>query len=350
MPAANVMTMSRRRFVVAGSAALAAPSAVRAQTARRWRCVTSWPRNLIGPGVSVRRLAKRIEDISRGELIIEVFAAGEIVPAFGVFDAVASGTVEAGHSAALFWQGKMPSAPLFTTAPFGLSPSAHAGWLEGDGQVLWDELYAPHGVRPFLAGNTGPSTAGWFRKPIETADDIAGLRIRATGLGGEVYRRAGATPMVVPPGETFQALERGMIDAAELLAPANDVQLGLHKIAPHLGFPGFNKPNGASEFLASSKAWDELPPHLQAVIRTACRAEHDLGLAEAAASNALALRQVVGAGAKPFRFPNVVLQKLMASAEAVLADLGRADAMSRKIQSSYAQALLASRAWDAMVR
>lgn len=344
------MNVSRRHVLAAGTALLAAPNGVRAQPLRRWRCVTSWPKNLIGPGVSIRRLARRIEEMSKGELVIDVFAAGDIVPAFGVFDAVSTETVEAGHTAALFWQGKMPAAPIFTTVPFGLSPSAHAGWLESEGQMLWDALYAPHGVKPFLAGNTGPSTAGWFRKPIETINDLAGLRIRVTGLGGEVYRHAGATPMVIPPGETYQSLERGLIDAAELLAPANDLQLGLHRVAPHLAYPGFNKPNGAAEFLVSARIWQDLPVHLQALVKAACQAEHDHGLADAASANALALRQVVAAGAMPFRIPYPVLQHLQKIAAAVLVNVGTQDDISSKIHASYARALEAGRPWDAMTR
>lgn len=344
------MTLSRRHILAAGAGLLSMPAVVRAQTGRRWRCATSWSKNLAGPGVTIQRLARRINEMSQGALVIDVFAAGEIVPALAVFDAVSSETVEAGHTAALFWQGKMPAAAVFTTVPFGLSPAAHAGWLGSDGQALWDELYAPHGVKPFLAGNTGPSTSGWFRKPVRTIDDLAGLRIRVTGLGGEVYRRAGATPIAISPGETYQSLERGLIDAAEFLAPANDIQLGLHRVAPHLAYPGFNKPNGASEFLVSDKVWRDLPRHLQAIVEAACRTEHDLGLSEAASANAVALRQVIAEGALPFRIPATVLQRLQSMAQDVLAGIGEKDGHARRIQVSYAKALEAGKAWEAMAR
>ena len=344
------MTFSRRHMLVAGAGLLAMPALVKAQGTIRWRCVTSWSKNLVGPGVTIQRLARRINEMSQGALIVDVFAAGEIVPAFGVFDAVSSGTVEAGHTAALFWQGKMPAAAIFTTVPFGLSPAAHAGWLETGGQTLWDELYAQHGVKPLLAGNTGPSTAGWFRKPVQSLEDLSGLRIRVTGLGGEVYRRAGATPIAISPGETYQSLERGLIDAAEFLAPANDIQLGLHRVAPHLAFPGFNKPNGASEFLVSDKVWRDLPRHLQAIVEAACRAEHDLGLSEAASANTAALRQVIAEGALPFRIPAPVLQRLQGLAQDVLAGIGEKDGHARRIQVSYAKALEAGKAWEAMTR
>ena len=301
--------ISRRHLASAGAAAMAAPRVARADGPRRWRLVTSWARNLPGPGVTAARLARRITDLTDGAISIDLFGAGEIVPALNVFDAVSAGTIEMGHTAALFWGGKMPAAPLFTTVPFGLGPAAHAGWLDADGQALWDQLYEPFGVKPLLAGNTGPSIAGWFRKPVQTLADVAGMRIRVAGLGGEIYRSLGATPLTLSPGETYPALERGVIDAAEFLAPSNDAALGLHRVAPHLSFPGFNKPNGASELLIGLPHWRALSPRLQAIVSTAARAEHDAGLADAARSNAAALRGLIGEGVSMFRLPDEMLDR-----------------------------------------
>ena len=216
-----------RRGVLGALPLLAAPAVARAQTApRRWRMVTSWSKNLPGPGISADRLALRINAMSQGELAIEVFPAGTIVPAFGVLDGIASGAVEMGHTAALFWSGKMAAAPLFTTVPFGLTPQGHIGWLATGGQALWDELYATQGIKPLVGGNTGPSAGGWFKKEITSLADVKGLRIRATGLGGEVYYSMGATAIAIPPADTYASLERGVIDAVELLAPVNDQPLG----------------------------------------------------------------------------------------------------------------------------
>ncbi len=334
------MRLSRRAVVSGAAAMLTMPAVAQSPQisgapARRWRCVTSWPRNLIGPGISAARLITRINAMSRGELEITLFSAGELVPALNVLDAVSAGTVELGHTAALFWQGKMPAAAFFTTVPFGLSPTLHAAWLDQEGQVLWDALYAPFKVKPLLAGNTGPSTAGWFRKPITAIDDLKGLRIRVTGLGGEVLKRLGAVPVVISPGETYQALERGLIDAAEFLAPANDLPLGLHKVAPHLAYPGFNKPNGASELIIGTDLWQDLPEHLRTIITVACRAEHDEGLADAARTNADALRQIVAEGAKPFLLNANVLERAAHEANAVLADIGSKNMQSARIVMSY---------------
>jgi TRAP-type mannitol/chloroaromatic compound transport system substrate-binding protein len=343
------MTVSRRLIVACGL--VAAPVIARADTARRWRMVTSWGRNLVGPGVTAERLARRITAMSHGALTIDLFAAGEVVPALSVFDAVSNGTVEMGHTAALFHAGKLAAAPVFTTVPFGLSPIAHAGWLDHAGQALWDELYAPFGVKPLLAGNTGPSSAGWFRKPVHSLADLAGLRIRATGLGGELYRRLGATPLTLAPGDTYPALERGVIDAAEFLAPANDAALGLNRIAPNLAFPGFNKPNGASELLVSRSLWEGLPPHLRAIVEAAARMEHDLGLAEAQRLNVEALRALIASGTKITRLPPEILARGAGLAEDMLAETALRDPLASRIIGSYrAYRNEAMNAWENLAR
>ena len=229
--------LTRRTFAVRGgtaaAATLAAPSLARAQT-KRWRMVTSWPKRLPGPGMSAERIAERIAALSGGRLQIAVSAAGEVVPAFEVLDAVGSGVAEMGHTAAFFWQGKQPAAVFYTTVPFGLTPNEHVAWVEaGGGQALWDELYRPFGVKPFMGGNTGVCMGGWFRRELNGADDVKGLKIRSLGLGGEVYRRLGATPQTTPPGEILTSLQSGVLDAAEFVGPGTDISLGLYRVAPN---------------------------------------------------------------------------------------------------------------------
>lgn len=341
----------RRKLLGAGAlaaSALASPHIARAQTQRKWRCVTSWPKNLPGPGVSAERLARRIVDMSNGEIAIEVFPAGTIVPAFAVLDALTSGTVELGHTASIFWSGKIPVAPVFTTVPFGLNPLQHRAWLLAGGQALWDELYAPRNAKPFVGGNTGPSAAGWFRNPVRSLADVKGLRIRATGLGGEVYNALGATATAIPPADTYAALERGVIDAVELLAPMNDAPLGLARIARHYHVPGFNKPNGASEFLVRLDLWQALPQHLRDIIEAATSAEHDIACAEAEAQNGAALRALVAQGVIVDAMPQDVLEAARTAAAAVLDRIAAHDDISRRVVASVREAGTQSQSWSTL--
>jgi len=341
------MTPSRRSFLAgAATAPLAAPAVARADAAIRWRMATAWAKNLLGPGISSQRLAERISTMSGGRLVVEAFPVNTIVPAFGVFEAVATGVVEMGHSAALFWEGKMPTVSLFTTAPFGMGPVEHQSWIEQrGGQALWDELYAAHGVRAWLAGNTGAAMGGWFRKPVESLADIRGLRIRATGLGAEVYEALGATPTAIPPSDVTTALERGTIDAVELLSPVNDAPLGLHRYARYYYMPGFNKPSGPAEALVSRKAFNALPADLRAIVEIACAAEHSTGLAEAFALNADAMTGVVRDGAKLMSFPAEVVAAARKAAEAVLDRKAATSPLAGRIVASYRAALAAGRNW-----
>jgi TRAP-type mannitol/chloroaromatic compound transport system substrate-binding protein len=343
--------ISRRSLLgAAGLSAVAAP-AMAAEPVIRWRMATSWPKTLVGPGTSAQRLAQRINQMSGGRMQVDVFAAGEIVPAFAVFDSVANGVVEMGHTASFFIIGKVPAASFFTTVPFGLNPVGHAAWLSaGGGQELWDRLYAPFGVKAFLGGNTGPSLAGWFRKPPQGLDDLKGLRIRVSGLGGEVYRRLGAVPQAIPPGDVYPSLERGTIDAVELLGPMNDSETGLWRIAPVCMVPGFNKPNGASEALVSLKAWQALPADLKAMVENACQAEHATALAEAELAQGVALRGLIGNGARIVAVPRDILSRARAIATEILDETGASSPLAQSILESYRAAQAQIRPWERVTR
>src|SRR2546423_1317186 len=255
--------------VATTAAALAAPAVARAQ-GKRWRMVTSWPKRLPGPGMSAERIAERIAALSGGRLTITVHAAGELTPAFEVLDAVGGGVAEMGHTAAFYWQGKQPAAAFFTTVPFGLTPMEHVAWIEAaGGQSLWDELYAPFGVKPFMAGNTGVCMGGWFRRELNSAEDLRGMKIRSLGLGGEVYRRLGAIPQTTSPGEILTSMQSGLIDGAEFVGPGSDIALGLYRVATFYYAPGFNKPNGTGECILAIKAWEQLDSELKAIVRHA---------------------------------------------------------------------------------
>ncbi len=338
----------RRAFIAtAGLSFVAAPSILRAQEAINWRMITSWQKNLPGPGVSAERLAQRIAGMSQGRLNVTVFPAGAIAPAFGVMEAVSTGTVEMGHTASLFWDGALPGAAFFTTAPFGMGPLGHQTWIEHrGGQALWDELYRPRGVRGLLAGNTGPSMGGWFRKPVNSVEDLKGLRIRVSGMGGEVYAALGAVPQNIPPGDIYASLERGTIDAVELLAPVNDLPMGFERHAPHYYMPGFNKPNGAGEALISLAAFAKLPPDLQRIIENACQAEHAAALAEAEHMNGSALLELISKGARVAAFPADVMKAAYVKTFEIIDAKAQKSPLTARIAASWRDALKAGGAWS----
>jgi TRAP-type mannitol/chloroaromatic compound transport system substrate-binding protein len=342
---------TRRNFTlgagVAAAGLIAAPAVARAQ-ALKWRMVTSWPKRLPGPGMSAERVAERVRTLSGGRLDIAVYAAGEVVPAFEVLDAVGNGVADIGHTAAFYWQGKMPAAAFFTTVPFGLTPSEHVAWIDaGGGQALWDELYAPFGVKPFMGGNTGVCMGGWFRREVASLADLHGLKLRSLGLGGEVYRRLGATPQTTPPAEILMSLQSGVIDGAEFVGPGTDIALGLYRVAPFYYYPGFNKPNGTGECIVALKSWNALAADLQAIVAHACATEANFALAEMERLNAQALAALVGDhGVKLSAFPADLVGAARQQASDVLGELAARNAISAKVHGSYSAFRERSAPWS----
>ncbi|MFT6654556.1 MAG: TRAP-type mannitol/chloroaromatic compound transport system substrate-binding protein, partial [Marinomonas primoryensis] len=207
-----------------------------------WKMVTTWPKNFPGLGTGAEALAKNIKAMSNGRLDIKVYAAGELVPALEVFDTVSRGTAEMGHAASYYWKGKVPAAQFFTTVPFGLTALEFNAWIEyGGGLKLWEEIYAPFNLIPMPAGNPGVQMGGWFNKEINSLADFQGLKMRMPGLGGEVLKKVGASPINLPGSEIFTALQTGTIDATEWVGPYNDLAFGLYKAAKYYYYPGWHE-------------------------------------------------------------------------------------------------------------
>ncbi|MCG8361165.1 MAG: TRAP transporter substrate-binding protein [Kiloniellales bacterium] len=345
--------VARRALLAAGASAapawIAAGSAPAAAQARHdWTMVTSWPKGAPGPGTTADRIARRLTALSGGRLSVKLFAAGELVPALEVFDAVAGDVAQIGHSASFFWAGKLEASAFFTAIPFGLTPDAHNAWLyEGGGQALWDELYADAGLKPFAAGNSGMQMGGWYKRELKARDDLKGLKLRMPGLGGEVVRRLGVTAVNLAPGEILPALQSGAIDGAEFLGPWSDQALGFYKAAPYYYWPGFHEPNGTGECLINKAAFDALRPELQAIVAAACEAENAYALAEADWQNAARLNWLVAEkGVRLRAFPSEVLAAARRETAAVLDDLAARDPLSAKVLPSYRAALERARAWS----
>jgi TRAP-type mannitol/chloroaromatic compound transport system substrate-binding protein len=299
--------------------------------------VTSWPPNFPGHGVSASRLARRLEELSGGRLSVEVFAAGELVPAFEVLDAVSRGAIQLGHSAPIYWRGKIPAAQLFGSVPFGMTPDVFNAWLfHGGGLELWREAYAPLNVIPFPAGNTGPQMGGWFNREINSLADLKGLKMRIPGLGGEVMQRAGALPVTLPGAEIFTALQTGAIDATEWVGPYNDMAFGLHQAARYYYYPGWQEPSGLLELLVSKAAYETLSPTLQTIVETACIAENSFLLAEFNTRNHQALQTLVEEHQVELRrFPDDVLEALQRHSVDVMDELAAENPMVARVYASY---------------
>jgi TRAP-type mannitol/chloroaromatic compound transport system substrate-binding protein len=345
------MTVTRRNLVgglaaVPAASALAAPAIAQGKT--EWRMVTSWPKNLPGPGVTAQRLADRITAMSGGRLTVKLYAAGEIVPALEVLTAVGAGAAEIGHTAPLFWAAKMPASPIFTAAPFGLTALEHIAWVEqGGGQALWEELYAPFNVRPFMAGNTGFQMGGWFKREIHSIADFKGLKMRIPGFGGLVLQRMGATPVTIAPGEIFLSLSTGVIDATEFLGPFSDMAMGFHKAAKNYYAPGWHEPNGSAEAIVGLDAWEKLPADLQAVVANACTAENAHSLAESEWANAEVLKRLTGEfGVTVREFPADFLAEAKRITGEVMAELAARDDLTRRIVESYYAAARHQERWS----
>ena len=230
--------LPRRSLLAAGPAAaatVAAPAVLRAQERQTWRMITSWPRDLPGPGVNARRLAERITAMSGGRLAVQLYAAGELVPGLQVLDGVNAGVAEMGHTAAIYWTGKTRAAAYFTTVPWGFTPLEHVAWIEhGGGQALWDELYAPFGLKPFMAGNSGMQMGGWFKRELKGLADLKGLKVRAVGLVGR--------PLPAARGRRRGAAGRRHLSRAaerrhrrrRVPGPDSDRAQGFYQVAPLL--------------------------------------------------------------------------------------------------------------------
>lgn len=308
-----------------------------------WKMVTSWPKNFPGLGTSAERLAERINAMSAGRLTVKVYAAGELVPALEVFDAVSRGTAEMGHGAPYYWKGKVPAAQFFCASPFGPNAQEMNAWLHrGGGQQLWEEVYKPFGVLPMACGNTGVQTAGWFNKEMNSVDDFKGLKMRTPGLGGEVLTKMGGTVVNMPAGEIFTAMQTGAIDATEWIGPYNDLALGLHKAAKYYYTPGWQEPSVLFELDVNLKAWETLPPDLQAIVRAAARDVNGDMLDDYNAKNMEAMEQLKADGVEVRRLPDEVLARLKEVAAEVVEASANADPVAKKVweqQKAYLQRL-----------
>lgn len=339
--------MKRRSFLktmgVGASAAVVSnfkPSApALAKNRTEWKMVTLWPKNFPGLGTGSQRIADAIKEMSDGRLTIKIYGAGELVPAYEAFDAVREGIAECMHEAPYIWIAKHPAMAFFCGLPGGLTPLEHSSWIHsGGGQELWDELYDRFGLQGFLAGNSGTNMGGWYNREIKSTKDFEGLRMRIPGLGAEVLTRLGSVTMNISGGEILPALQTGLVDAAEWIAPYADLALGLHKAAKYYYGPSILEPGPANPLTVNKDFYMALPKDLRAIVRQAAGHETTQMTAEIDHGNAEALKVLVHRfNISLHQFPEEVSQKLFEVSDEVVSEVAEEDELSRRIYESWSE-------------
>lgn len=336
--------MKRREFLTKATATTAvAATAITATPAIakeviQWNMVTSWPKNLPGPGISAQKLADRITTLSDGRLQVKLHAVGELVPWNGVFDAVSEGTAELYHSVPTYWGSKSKATMLFGSQPFGLLADEQVGWLtHGGGQALYDELYGQFGLKPFLCGNSGQQWQGWFREEIQTVDDLKGLKYRTSGLGADILSKLGVAVQQMGGQDMFQALQSGALDGGEFVCPWTDSALGFYQVAKYYYWPGLGEPASAEECVVNLSAYEALPKDLQAIVRVACESLYNEVWTEYTTNNAKALPQLVSEhGVQLRELPEAIITAMGKATQEVIEELrDSGDAMTKKVVESY---------------
>ena len=339
--------MQRRRFLVkaggalvaAGvTAAVQAPNVI-AQPKFQWRMATSWPPSLDILQGTAMRFGKMVTEMSGGRLRVDVYAAGELMPALGVFDAVSKGSVEAFNSAPYYWAGKEPGMQWFSAVPFGLNAQGSYAWYHaGGGAAIMEEMYKAFDLVPRLGGSTGVQMGGWFRKRIDSLADYKGLKMRIPGLGGKVIAKAGGTVTLIAPGDVYTSLERGTIDATEMVAPHDDLRQGYQRVARYSYYPGWHENGTTVEMTFHRKAYEALPVDLQRIVDAAVGMTNTTMLAEYEMKNALGLQRLRAEfkdKVEVLRFPPEVMKELKRLAGEVNLEESERTPMGKKVFASY---------------
>jgi TRAP-type mannitol/chloroaromatic compound transport system substrate-binding protein len=305
------------------------------------RLAETWGPNFPIFGDTTKNMAAMAEEMSNGRLKIRIDSANKHKAPFGVFDMVKAGQYDIGHSASYYWKGKVPNTLFFTSMPFGMTADEQYAWFyHGDGMELMQEVYAPHNMLSFPGGNTGVQMGGWFRKEINSLEDLKGIKMRIPGFAGEVFAEVGVSPTNIAPGELYTALERGTIDAVEWVGPALDLRLGFQQIADYY-YTGWHEPATELQFLVNQKTWEKLPADLQAILRTAMKtAAYDMMIQSVHEnSKAWASIREKHPNVQIRNFPEDVLTAVAEANDKLLAEAAAGDAQARKIIESQAKYL-----------
>jgi len=310
----------------------------------------SWPKGFPLFATSVDDYATLVKEMSNGKIEIKVDSRNKHKSAFGIFDFVKNGQYDIGQSASYYYSGKEPDTLFFTTMPFGMTAAEQTAWFyEGGGLDLANEVYAKHGMEVLPALNTGQQMGGWFRKEIKSVEDLKGLKMRIPGFGGKVMAGVGAIPTNIPPGELYQALERGTIDSLEWVGPSLDLRMGFHKVAPFY-YTGWHEPATELMYFFNKKKMDSLPKWAQSILRNAAKLTAYNSTTETFASSVDNWASIKSEypNIKVKDFPADVIAALKASNAKIIAEEAKRSPMAKKIIDSQASYLQKARAWTSI--
>jgi TRAP-type mannitol/chloroaromatic compound transport system substrate-binding protein len=341
--------MQRRKFLTSAGAGLAAgaaatvattPALSQAQTATlpmiKWRLASSFPKSLDTIYGAADVISKRVAAATGGKFQIQVFAAGEIVPAFSTVDAVQNGTVECTHTAPYYFFGKDPTFAFACAIPFGMNARQQNAWMyHGGGLALMRDFFKDYNIINFPAGNTGAQMGGWFRKEIKTVADLKGLKFRVGGFAGRVLTKLGVVPQQIPGGDIYPSLEKGTIDAAEWVGPYDDEKLGLYKIAKYYYYPGWWEGGPELDLFVNIKQWEALPPEYKAILESACAEANIDMLAKYDALNPAALKRLAGNGVQLRPFNKDIMNACFKAANEVYEEESAKNPKFKKVYDAW---------------
>lgn len=275
--------------------------------------------NLLGQmGV---KFSDNVKIATGGELLLKIHEPGDLVPTLEVFDAVSSGAVDAGWDWMGYWSGVVPVAQFYGGLPFGPTSEVSSSWMwTGGGIEIIRREYAKHNVMVFPCFIEPQETAGWYREEITGPESYDGMKIRISGLGAKVLTKLGASTQLVPGGETYLALERGRVDAADFAIPTVDEAMSFYEIAKYNYFPGWHQSASWFSFIINKGVYDGYSDQRKAQIDMACQSTIQYTFNRLPAEQTEVIERMAAKGAITKRLPDSVMKSLRTAWDEVLAE------------------------------
>ncbi len=313
----------------------------------KWKLAMTWPTTLAPLSTPPQKLATLVEQMSGGDFTIQVHGKEKHKAALGILDMVKNKQYEMGHTSSYYYKGKEMSTALLTTTPFGMTSTEQYSWYYyGGGEALTKKVYDKFKIDCYPGGNTGVQMGGWFRKEINSLEDLKGLKMRIPGMAGEVFAKLGVNVTNIPAGELYTSLDRGTIDALEWVGPGMDIKMGFHKVAPYY-YTGWHEPASEMHFFVNQRAFSKLKDEYKVILQTAIKAVTADMMYDNFAMNTEAWEkmQTEFPNIKVKTFPTNVLKAMKKSTDEVMDSYSKQDALFNEVYSSQKAFMKKARKW-----